>query len=1195
MRNLGARGRRIGLSVALCLVLGASLGTASAFAGVLSASISASQQDPVVGEMVTFTATPAGASSSGATYAYVWSVDGTQVQSGPSNVLVQPFTTTGPHAVSVAVSDNADDAPGSGSLSTNVLPALGGSIAASSDTPQAGQSVTFTASVAGGRPPVSISWNLDGNAFGEASGPTATTTFATPGPRVIRAQLTDSASPAHVVVLTHPITVSAPTTGALSASISASQQDPVVGESVTYTATPSGSSSTGATYTYVWSVDGAQVQSGPSKVLVQPFTTAGPHTVSVAVSDNVGDAPGSGSLSTIVLPALGGSIAASSDAPTVGQSVTFTATVTGGRPPVSISWNLDGNAFGEALGPTATTTFATPGPRVIRAQVSDAASPAHVVVLAHSITVVAAPTATTPTPTPPPCTKRVAFGVVEITTAGCFTNVGTDAAPRWQTTAATVVNGISLPGSPPGSSFVAVPPDGAHPGGQIQLASATISLGSFTVFRGAIGWTIPAGRQGDEVTVSTLSVPAGQTFRGLKVAGSVSLRLGWAADGTHYASFPLQISLPDIFKAGPSQQSGGVSAAAAVRVDAAGIHYDGLKLQVAHAWVGRLQVESACFSFVPAGGQAVSPCAPLTLGGSPFLTCNTDVNTDRWDGNAVLILPSASQTRLGFFGSVANTQLSSLGGFADHLGTSVPIVEGVFLQRIGVGLCVVPPPFKLRGVVGVAVLPTPRGATVGIDGSFLYTDPFGANPWSVELAGDTSVFGNKLGTGTATIRPTGEIDFGLAASFGLGGVVTVDGAANGWIETHVGRFTIVGNVHACLKTLCGTASGVISSAGVAGCLGLGTLVYYVLKRNHNWHWYAPWRVHWERRTKTLETGFGHRWSEKAVHLFGSSCDLGSYSASRAQAARALAFSVPRGSQALAVDVVGATAPPQIVLHGPGGRTISSPAGGGSSQSPGNWALVENPSDNSTSVLFIRPAAGTWTVSAAPGATSLPVALSTAPVVAPAAVTAVVQALGHGRDALALAYALPEGASLTIVERGAGVERTLASAVHGRSCPGPNRPGGEHLLCARIDFVPAPGPGGRRSLIALVNRNGIPVSQQTIATFTAPTPPVPTTPRGLRMGRAGTSVSVAWTASRNAAFQTLSVVLGSGRSFGLQPGARCSSVRLNGVAAGVSVSVALAGVRAGDERTGRFARLALPAGKARAGAAGALPKHACLVG
>lgn len=982
------------------------------------------------------------------------------------------------------------------------------------------------------------------------------------------------------------VAVAAPIT---SVALNSTQNDPVVGESVTYTATPNGGSSP---YTYQWRVDDV-LQDATSSMFTTAFSTTGNHAVTVNVSDSTPSDctdPSANCGNTAFLtvnPALSGSVASSNESPTVGQSVQLTATASGGKAPLSISWNLDGNGFGEATGSTAGTSFSTPGSHTIQAQISDAANPAHTLVVSHTVNVQPAP------PPPPPCQKQVDFGIVEITTAGCFTNVGTTAAPHWQTTSATNINGIPLPAPPSGTSFNAIAPTTAHPGGQIQLSTAKIQLGSLTVFDGAINWDLPAGKQGDEKTVASLKVPAQQTFKGLKVGGSIALHLGWDAKGVHYASFPLNIDLPNIFKTGPSNTSGGVSATGAIRVDLAGVHYDGLKLQVSNVWVGRLKVQSVCFSFVPAGGQAVTPCAPLQLGGEPFLTCNSNVNTDRWDGNAVLILPTTSQTKLGFFGGVANDQLSSLGGFVDNLGTTVPIVEGVYLNRVGVGLCVYPPPFKLKGTVGIAVLPTPKGATVGVNGYFLYTDPFGSAPWSLELGGDVSVFNDKLGSGKVIIRPTGSIDFDLQAGFGIAGVVTINGHVVGWIETSKHRFNIDGTVRACMRSLCATAEGVVSSTGLAGCLGLGSITWWTLERNSNWKWYAPWRVHWVTHVTQLKAGFGHRWADSGVQLFAGSCDLGSYSASRSQAGGVGSFVIKRGTPATAIRIGGQGAPPKIVVTGPNGVQITSPAGGGSAQQPGQWDLVENTSDNSTSILLIKPPAGTWHVTQAPGSTTAITSLAVAPYEAPPAITASVQPRGHGRETVALAYALPPGATLSINERGNGEEHPLAAPVHGHACAGPNRPGGEALRCAQITFTPHPGPGGSRQIVATVDRGGVPILQKAVATFRAAAQPLPSLARKLRISRRGTSVTIAWKLPRgdDDSFQTLSVQLGSGQQFGLQPGRRCTSARLVGVPANVSVSAQITGVRS-DETSGRTAGLTLPAGRARAGARGTAPRSTC---
>ena len=295
-------------------------------------------------------------------------------------------------------------------------------------------------------------------------------------------------------------------------------------------------------------------------------------------------------------------------------------------------------------------------------------------------------------------------------------------------------------------------------------------------------------------------------------------------------------------------------------------------------WVGKLRVEQVCFSFVPGGGQAVQSCPAPTLDGQPFITCNDNVNTDRWDGNAVITLPTSSHPRLAMFGGVAAGKVSKLGGFVDHLGTSVPIAEGVYLTRVGVGLCLYPPPFKLRGDVGVTALPVGGTNAVTINGSFLYTDAFGSDPWSLTLSGSTSVFDRALGDGSLTIRPTGFINFGLHASFNLYRIVSLDGSVLGWLDPPLHSFNLAGRVRGCIKSVCASSDAVVSSVGTAGCLDLGTITYAVLVKNHNWHWYTPWRVHWETRHKHIEAGFGYRWHASSVSLFGGSCDMGRFSA-----------------------------------------------------------------------------------------------------------------------------------------------------------------------------------------------------------------------------------------------------------------------------------------------------------------------------
>ena len=130
-----------------------------------------------------------------------------------------------------------------------------------------------------------------------------------------------------------------------------------------------------------------------------------------------------------------------------------------------------------------------------------------------------------------------------------------------------------------------------------------------------------------------------------------------------------------------------------------------------------------CFSYVPAGGRTSPRATAPSLDGKPYLTCNNNAATDRWDGNGILELPVADEAQYAVFGGLADGRLTSLGGFADNIGAlGVQLAPGVVLERFGAGVCLDPPPLKVRGDVGVGLL---KGK-LRVNGRFIYTDPFEA-------------------------------------------------------------------------------------------------------------------------------------------------------------------------------------------------------------------------------------------------------------------------------------------------------------------------------------------------------------------------------------------------------------------------------------------------------------------------------------
>ncbi|HEV7804955.1 MAG TPA: hypothetical protein VGO80_03995 [Solirubrobacteraceae bacterium] len=807
------------------------------------------------------------------------------------------------------------------------------------------------------------------------------------------------------------------------------------------------------------------------------------------------------------------------------------------------------------------------------------------------------------------CLKKVAFGLVEIKTTGCLLQSGTSEHPRYETTSSTSVNGIALPAPPPGTRFVAVAPTTAHPGGQIQLAAASIKLGSLTAFDGKIDWDLPRGEKGSQATVATLAVPSGAKLQGLQVNGSISLVLGYGSDGQHYATFPMEISLPKAFTSSPGRASGGVSAKASVRVDSAGIHYDGLKLQVSGVYIGSLRVDSACLSYVPArASEAVEPCPMPELKGQEFIKCASNADTDRWDGSAVMTLPTKARPKLSVFGGLADGDISKLGGFVEKLGTSVPLVQGVYLDSVGVGLCLTPPPLKLKGTVGVTIQPAPESgakttskkATVAIDGSITYTDSDESNPWSLVMKGEVFVFGEPVASGGVTIRPTGLIDFDATMHLDRS-LLSVQGGVSGFVNTSDDSFNVAGNVKVCVSELCKTAKAVVSSVGVAGCLGVANYPY------------VTWRG---AEMRELMAGAGYKWGG-TVSVFAGSCDMGSYNVNRPRslfrsmmlpgdtptiaapaAQSALNFTAVTGAPALTVKVSGSDGPPSVVLHGPSGETITDRGdASGFAQSPGHWMLVQNPEDNSTTVLLIKPSAGAWTVTQGSGEVA-PISVQTAAFSPPPVFEAKVLSTHRDSKTLSVTYMAADGASVSVVEEGK-VGGVIIAKVHGHRCGRgiPASVGGTRVLCAKVPFAPTAGPGGRRNVFAVVtNPDGTPRAKTKIASYVAPRELLPGLPAGLRIRRVNsptpgrTGVIVSWRRSGPTQSHTVAVALSSGAKFGLST-KRCSAVYLAGVPSRVAVNVTVAGMRT-DMRTGPHARTRLAPRRASVGTNGPLKRLTC---
>jgi hypothetical protein len=124
----------------------------------------------------------------------------------------------------------------------------------------------------------------------------------------------------------------------LSVSISPTTAKIKVGESVTFSSTVSGGE---PSYRYQWYVNGSAVSGATSPSWTFTPATKGLYIIYLNVTDNLGNSAKSNEASVTVAPRLVVSISPTEASITIGQSVTFTSTVSGGYPPYTYKWYVN--------------------------------------------------------------------------------------------------------------------------------------------------------------------------------------------------------------------------------------------------------------------------------------------------------------------------------------------------------------------------------------------------------------------------------------------------------------------------------------------------------------------------------------------------------------------------------------------------------------------------------------------------------------------------------------------------------------------------------------------------------------------------------------------------------------------------------------------------------------------------------------
>jgi PKD repeat protein len=320
------------------------LRTASALITITGTPLAVAFNSPpttgMVGTQVSFTAT---ASGDTAPYTFSWNFgDGTANVAGGMtipNTQSHTYAVKGTFTVRVNVTD-ANGAKATASSTITISPKLLSVTFTVSSNPTVGSPVTFTATGTGGSAPYTFSWNFgDGTILGD--GAQVMHTYAVKGTYQVSVTITDmNGATANMgqMVTVAPL----PLTASFTFTPAQSPTSPRAGQQVTFTASASGGT---APYSFSWSF-GDNTAKGTGSPVTHIYAANGTFTVTLNTTDTNGKQFITSQTITVQPAILKVDFTFTPAAPTVSQSVTFTATSSGGTPPVSFSWTFGDGSTG---------------------------------------------------------------------------------------------------------------------------------------------------------------------------------------------------------------------------------------------------------------------------------------------------------------------------------------------------------------------------------------------------------------------------------------------------------------------------------------------------------------------------------------------------------------------------------------------------------------------------------------------------------------------------------------------------------------------------------------------------------------------------------------------------------------------------------------------------------------------------------
>jgi PKD repeat protein len=340
-----------------------------------------------------------------------WDLDGNGSFESTGKTPSRSYSTPGPVTVRLQVMDTN----GATQIATQVITVNGNvtptAVPAISheDEPggtpgiDVGETVTFDGSPStAGEPGDTITkyeWDLDGNGTFERTGRTHTRTYSTAGTVTVTLRVTDAGGATHSASETITVITNNPPTARLAVSHVDQPEGTAgvdVGEAVNFNGSGSdaGGDPNDAIARYEWDLDGNpstgadgfELNTGTTATASRSYSTTGPLTVRLRVTDSKGAAHTASQAITVsnTPPVARFTIsgAAANAVANAGDAVNFNATsASPGESSDTITlyeWDLDGNDTFETQGQTASRSYTTPGPLDVKLRVTDRAGATHV-------------------------------------------------------------------------------------------------------------------------------------------------------------------------------------------------------------------------------------------------------------------------------------------------------------------------------------------------------------------------------------------------------------------------------------------------------------------------------------------------------------------------------------------------------------------------------------------------------------------------------------------------------------------------------------------------------------------------------------------------------------------------------------------------------------------------------------------------